>query len=98
MAAPVNAFNLSTRNRFDGYWEAKVTGSGGTAGGAARGVTIIGVGGAGGNAVATLLRDPGHGLRVLCANTDRQALGAVAAPHRLQLGRRLTDGLGAGAD
>ncbi|HSI19461.1 MAG TPA: cell division protein FtsZ [Sphingomonas sp.] len=63
-----------------------------------REVTVIGVGGAGSNAVAALLRQPDHGLRLFCANTDRQALKAVDAAHRLQLGRSLTGGLGAGAD
>ncbi|CAN5523017.1 hypothetical protein BH10PSE14_BH10PSE14_19010 [soil metagenome] len=62
------------------------------------GVTIIGVGGAGGNAVAELFWRRRHGLRLLCANTDMQALGAVDARHRVQLGSRLTGGLGAGAD
>ena len=62
------------------------------------GVTVIGVGGAGSNAVAALLGRPDDGLRVLCANTDRQALEAISAPHRLRLGRLLTGGLGAGAD
>lgn len=61
-------------------------------------VTIVGVGGAGGNAVAELLWRRRHGLRLLCANTDMQALGAVDARHRLRLGRQLTGGLGAGAD
>jgi cell division protein FtsZ len=62
------------------------------------GVTIIGVGGAGGNAVAELFWRRRHGLRLLCANTDMQALGAVDARHRVQLGCALTGGLGAGAD
>ncbi|MDH7974985.1 cell division protein FtsZ [Sphingomonas sp. AR_OL41] len=62
------------------------------------GVTIVGVGGAGGNAVAELFWQRRHGLRLLCANTDRQALDGIDARHRLQLGRRLTGGLGAGAD
>lgn len=62
------------------------------------GVTIIGVGGAGGNAVAELSWQRRHGLRLLCANTDMQALDRVDARYRVQLGRRLTSGLGAGAD
>ncbi len=62
------------------------------------GVTIIGVGGAGGNAVAELFWQRRHGLRLLCANTDMQALDAVEARYRVQLGRELTGGLGAGAD
>jgi cell division protein FtsZ len=59
-------------------------------------VTVFGVGGAGGNAVREVIgRDTG--LNVVCANTDMQALRTVPAAHRLQLGRRLTAGLGAGA-
>jgi cell division protein FtsZ len=61
-------------------------------------VTVIGVGGAGSNAVAAMSRFASHGLRVLCADTDRRSLHGVDAPHRLQLGRQLTGGLGAGAD
>jgi len=63
-----------------------------------RGVTVIGVGGAGSNAVAAMSRYASHGLRVLCADTDQRALNAVEAPHRLPLGRQLTGGLGTGAD
>ena len=63
-----------------------------------RGVTVIGVGGAGSNAVAAMSRYGCHGLRVLCADTDQRALNGVEAPHRLQLGRQLTGGLGTGAD
>ncbi|MFA5965635.1 MAG: cell division protein FtsZ [Sphingomonas sp.] len=61
-------------------------------------VTIVGIGGAGGNAVAELLWRRRYGLRLLCANTDMQALGAIDARHRLRLGPQLTRGLGAGAD
>ncbi|MES2043735.1 MAG: cell division protein FtsZ [Pseudomonadota bacterium] len=61
-------------------------------------VTVIGVGGAGSNAVAAMSRFASHGLRVLCADTDQRSLHGVDAPHRLQLGRQLTGGLGSGAD
>lgn len=63
-----------------------------------RRVAVIGVGGAGSNAVAALSRFASHGLRVLCADTDQRALNGVEAPHRLPLGRELTGGLGTGAD
>lgn len=63
-----------------------------------RQVTVIGVGGAGSNAVTAMSRFAGHGLRVLCADTDQRALNGVEAPHRLALGRELTGGLGTGAD
>lgn len=61
------------------------------------GVTVFGIGGAGGNAVAALLRNAGSAMTIVCADTDVQALQGVAAGNRLQLGRRLTAGLGAGA-
>ncbi|QNA85349.1 cell division protein FtsZ [Sphingomonas sp. So64.6b] len=60
------------------------------------GVTVFGVGGAGGNAVAQLIGRHGRSMKILCANTDIQALRAVPAASRLQLGRKLTGGLGAG--
>lgn len=60
------------------------------------GVTVFGVGGAGGNAVARLIGRGACGMKIICANTDVQALRAVPAASRLQLGRNLTGGLGAG--
>ncbi|MDB5703935.1 MAG: Cell division protein FtsZ [Sphingomonas bacterium] len=65
--------------------------------GEAGGVTLFGVGGAGGNAVARLFRTAPSAMKVICANTDVQALRAAPAANQLQLGRRLTGGLGAGA-
>ena len=61
------------------------------------GVTLFGVGGAGGNAVARLFRDRPAGMKIVCANTDMQALRAAPSKSQLQLGRRLTGGFGAGA-
>jgi cell division protein FtsZ len=61
------------------------------------GITIFGVGGAGGNAVSRLFRRPDSGLKVFCANTDRQALRTVPEIGQIQLGTALTGGLGAGA-
>ena len=61
------------------------------------GVTLFGVGGAGGNAVARLFREPAHGMNIICANTDVQALRAAPSANQIQLGRNLTGGLGAGA-
>jgi cell division protein FtsZ len=61
------------------------------------GVTLFGVGGAGGNAVARLFREPAHGMKIMCANTDVQALRAAPSASQIQLGRSLTGGLGAGA-
>lgn len=60
-------------------------------------ITVFGVGGAGGNAVAHLLQRPDCGMRIVCANTDVQALQNVPQANRLQLGRHVTAGLGAGA-
>ena len=65
--------------------------------GDASGVTLFGVGGAGGNAVSRLFRRPETGMKIICANTDVQALRAAPGESQLQLGRRLTSGLGAGA-
>ncbi|MEO7690269.1 MAG: cell division protein FtsZ [Sphingomonas sp.] len=60
-------------------------------------VTLFGVGGAGGNAVSRLFRHPETGMKIICANTDVQALRAAPSASQLQLGRMLTMGLGAGA-
>jgi cell division protein FtsZ len=60
------------------------------------GVIVFGVGGAGGNAVRALLQRPECGMRIVCANTDVQAMRAVPVANRLQLGRHCTAGLGAG--
>lgn len=64
---------------------------------AASGVTLFGVGGAGGNAVSRLLGRSDLGMKIICANTDMQALRVAPGPNQLQLGRQLTRGLGAGA-
>ncbi|MEP7006533.1 MAG: cell division protein FtsZ [Sphingomonas bacterium] len=60
-------------------------------------VTLFGVGGAGGNAVCRLFRQPETGMKIICANTDVQALRAAPSASQLQLGRMLTMGLGTGA-
>ncbi len=63
-------------------------------------VKVIGVGGGGGNAVDRMVaRDlGGGGVDFMVANTDLQALSQNAAPVQLQIGAKLTNGLGAGAD
>jgi cell division protein FtsZ len=61
-------------------------------------IKVIGVGGGGGNAVSRMVRDGFDGVQFIVANTDVQALRANAAPIRVQLGEKLTKGLGAGAD
>ena len=60
-------------------------------------ITVIGVGGAGGNAIANMIRSDVLGVEFLVANTDAQALKQSAAGHRIQLGAKITQGLGAGS-
>ena len=61
-------------------------------------IVVIGVGGGGGNAINNMIAAGLEGPRFMVANTDAQALAASAAEHRIQLGARLTEGTGAGAD
>ncbi len=61
-------------------------------------IKVIGVGGGGGNAVNTMIRSGLDGVEFIVANTDSQALQASLAQHKIQLGKELTKGLGAGAD
>ncbi len=60
-------------------------------------ISVIGVGGAGGNAIANMIRSDVQGVQFLVANTDAQALNASAADARIQLGLKITQGLGAGS-
>jgi len=61
-------------------------------------IKVIGVGGAGGNAVNNMIDFDTQGVEFLTANTDLQALAATTAAVKLQLGAQLTQGLGAGAN
>jgi cell division protein FtsZ len=61
-------------------------------------IKVIGIGGGGSNAVSTMMASGMSGVEFIVANTDRQALEASAAPGKIQLGRELTKGLGAGAN
>jgi len=61
-------------------------------------IKVIGVGGGGGNAVNTMIECKVNGVDFITANTDAQALRKSKAPMRIQLGRQLTKGLGAGAN
>jgi cell division protein FtsZ len=61
-------------------------------------IKVIGVGGGGGNAVNRMIATRILGVEFLAANTDLQALNASSAPVRIQLGGKLTKGLGCGAD
>jgi cell division protein FtsZ len=61
-------------------------------------IKVIGVGGGGGNAVNRMIAASLEGVQFIAANTDSQALALSQAPVKLQLGSRLTSGLGAGAN
>ncbi|WP_425092506.1 cell division protein FtsZ [Tropicimonas sp. S265A] len=60
-------------------------------------ITVFGVGGAGGNAVDNMIEKQLDGVEFVIANTDSQALQGSKAPTRIQIGGRVTEGLGAGA-
>ena len=61
-------------------------------------IKVIGLGGGGSNAINRMMEARFTGVEFIVANTDLQALRASPAPVKLQLGARLTLGLGAGAD
>jgi cell division protein FtsZ len=60
-------------------------------------ITVFGVGGAGGNAVNNMIEKELDGVEFVVANTDAQALAQSKAPVRIQMGVKVTEGLGAGA-
>jgi cell division protein FtsZ len=60
-------------------------------------ITVLGVGGAGGNAVNNMIASKLEGVEFVVANTDAQALAQSRAQRRIQIGARVTEGLGAGA-
>jgi len=61
-------------------------------------VKVIGIGGGGNNAINTMISSQLSGVEFVAANTDAQSLAANRAPIKLQLGSKLTKGLGAGAN
>src|SRR5688500_4675523 len=61
-------------------------------------IKVVGVGGGGSNAGNRMARAGLDGVEFIVANTDLHALKLNAAPHKLQIGAKLTKGLGAGAD
>jgi cell division protein FtsZ len=61
-------------------------------------IKVIGVGGAGGNAINNMIMGNLQGVRFISANTDAQALEVSQAEMRIQLGTKITEGLGAGAN
>ncbi len=60
-------------------------------------ITVVGVGGAGGNAVNNMISAQLEGVEFVVANTDAQALESALTDNNIQLGRNITQGLGAGA-
>ena len=60
-------------------------------------ISVVGVGGAGGNAINNMIAAGLQGVDFVVANTDAQALAASSAENRIQLGTNLTEGLGAGS-
>ena len=60
-------------------------------------ITVFGVGGAGGNAVNNMIEQELDGVEFVVANTDAQALQQSRAPSKIQMGLKVTEGLGAGA-
>ena len=60
-------------------------------------IIVVGVGGAGNNAVNRMVDEGITGVDFICVNTDQQALHLCKAPKLLQIGEKLTKGLGAGA-
>jgi cell division protein FtsZ len=61
-------------------------------------IKVVGVGGGGSNAVATMIEGGMNGVEFVVANTDIQALNSSKAGYKIQLGADLTKGLGAGAN
>ncbi|MBQ8664729.1 MAG: cell division protein FtsZ [Mailhella sp.] len=61
-------------------------------------IKVIGVGGGGGNAVQNMINSGLEGVSFVCVNTDMQALSRSKADVRVQIGKQLTRGLGAGAN
>ncbi|HMD14580.1 MAG TPA: cell division protein FtsZ, partial [Bacteroidota bacterium] len=61
-------------------------------------IRVVGVGGGGGNAVNSMIDKRLQGVDFFAINTDNQALERNKAPNKIQIGKNLTRGLGAGAD
>lgn len=61
-------------------------------------IKVVGIGGGGGNAIDNMMEMGLGGVDFICANTDAQALAVSKAPLKMQLGAKLTRGLGAGSD
>ena len=61
-------------------------------------IKVIGVGGGGGNAINRMIESGLRGVEFIAVNTDRQALESSKANKKIQIGEKLTRGLGAGAN
>lgn len=61
-------------------------------------IKVFGCGGGGSNAITRMVREEIHGVEFIAVNTDAQALAITEAPVRLQIGEKITRGLGAGGD
>ena len=61
-------------------------------------IKVIGVGGAGGNAINNMIDSKLQGVKFIAVNTDSQALDISKAPIKIQIGEKITEGLGAGAN
>lgn len=61
-------------------------------------IKVVGVGGAGGNAINNMISERLQGCKFIAVNTDLQDLEASKAPVKIQIGEKLTEGLGAGAN
>ena len=61
-------------------------------------IKVIGVGGGGNNVVNRMVRTGTKGVDFIAVNTDKQALEASSATNKIQIGEKLTNGKGAGAD
>src|ERR1700694_4963866 len=61
-------------------------------------IKVVGVGGGGCNAVARMVQEGLEGVEFYVMNTDLQALSACHVPNKLQLGAKMTNGLGAGSN
>ena len=60
-------------------------------------IKVVGIGGGGGNAINRMVAEGVQGVEFIAANTDLQALGVSLADYKIQLGAKLTKGLGGGA-
>ena len=61
-------------------------------------IRVLGVGGGGGNSLQHMINQSINGVEFIAVNTDAQALGKSTAPLKVQIGVKLTNGLGAGCD